>query len=220
MITNGFVIEKNMESVPKRARADVKKLVYELMHYPERIRVRMLMEMDIMDIIMAAQAEEALSQWMRRWGVWRDLWIAKVIPMMVYQGYAEDRAHAMQMSLGDNERQNCLVWYFYCVPLNWRFMVIMNKFKHKTLGNARVSIHAGNAVNVEGNDETLLQLERRFFGSFRPYDGMLAWRVKNRNEQDFQTAQMHYALLSMGYNFIVTMRDDSQRTFYIRERVE
>jgi hypothetical protein len=209
-----------MESVPKKSRVHVEKLVYELMHYPKPIRHQILMEMDIIDIIMVAQADKSVSQWMREQNVWRDLWIAKVIPMMVALDYAQDKEHALEMSLGDNQRQNCLVWYFMCASLTPRFSVAYNKMKHMTLGTIRVSTYAGVAVNVEGNEETLLRLERRFFGSFRPRFGLLAWKVKDRRELDFQTARVFYALLSMGYHFIVTMRDDSQRTFYIRSKNE
>lgn len=48
----------------------------------------------------------------------------------------------------------------------------------------------------------------------------VALEILSDADQEPKRARIFYALLSMGYHFIVTMRDDSKRTFYIRSKLK
>jgi hypothetical protein len=218
-----------MENVPKRARGDVEKLVYELMRYPKPARYLMLMEMDIIDIIMAAQVEQPLSQWMREQGIWRDLWIAKVIPRMIAKKYARDQEHALSMSLGDNQRQNCLVWYFACNRVTDRFRCDPVRMKSKTQGSSATVLIFVNKSEIPARVTFQILIG---YGDLSVLKGLLPGSsidmssgrvilpIDDDIDQELKRARIFYALLSMGYHFIVTMRDESERTFYIRSKAD
>lgn len=217
-----------MEGVPKRARKDVKQLVYELMQYPKPFRQRVLMDMDIIDIIMVAQAEKALSQWMRENNIWRGLWVSKVVPMMIAHGYARDEEHALDMSLGDNQRQNCIVWYFMCNRESPHFDWDLIRMKSRTSGfdatilrNVYTGIVTWMIFRISVGEGDLKTLKNLLPGSaIDTSSGDVVWQVENEIDIEPMRARIFYALLSMGYHFIVAMRDDSKRTFYIRSGIK
>lgn len=213
-----------MEGLPKRARKDVKQLVYELMQYPKPFRQRVLMDMDIIDIIMVAQAEKALSQWMRENNIWRGLWISKVVPMMIAQGYTQDEEHALYMTLGHNQRQNCLVWYFMCNRESPHFHWDTTWMKSKT-SKFRAFINSYYQMGAKWFTITLdyselVTLRDLLPGSEIFMTNKVALEILSDADQEPKRARIFYALLSMGYHFIVTMRDDSKRTFYIRSKLK
>lgn len=212
-----------MEGVPKRARKDVKQLVYESMQYPKPFRQRVLMDMDIIDIIMVTQAEKALSQWMRENNIWRGLWVSKVVPMMIAQGYARDEEHALDMSLGDNQRQNCIVWYFMCNREGPHFRWDTAWMKSKTSEAYITTYYSVRAkwFTILLGDYDSVTLKDLLPGSTTDtFSGKVLWQIENGDDDEHMRARILYALLSMGYHFIVTMRDDSKRTFYIRSKLK
>lgn len=184
-------------------------VAYPLIHYPEPVRMQILVDMEMLDICAVTQVDNALAQWMTKRGIWRQLWMTKIIPKMVEQGLASSAEDALEMDLGDDERLNCLIWCFECM----QSFADRYKFVHDEWGLVRVTTYAGVAVNVEAaNHEPLRRLERRFYESFYPYSGLLALHVKRRDELRMRLLQTHYALLSMGFHLIAEF---GNRTLYI-----
>lgn len=88
-----------MEADFKRRREDD---IVRIMSFKEtEIRVTIIDQMDMMDIIWMSQADKDFRAWMKRNDIWRHIWTTRIIPQT-----GDDTR------LGPDERRNCLAWYF------------------------------------------------------------------------------------------------------------
>lgn len=75
-----------------------------LSEYPEPVRLQLLAEMSVLDIMFATVTDPNLSAWMREKRIWRHVWQTNVLPRLP--------PDAPRVVVGEDERMNCVAWHF------------------------------------------------------------------------------------------------------------
>lgn len=209
-----------MEGLVKRHKY-VKK-IFEISKYPTPIRKQILLEMSMIDILMAVEVDVKLSKWMRETFFWDEIWKVKVIPLMIEKGIAKTFEEAEQMRLGDSGRKNCVVWFFVCKPTTLEYYISAVKLLDKS-GNSATIIRYDNMstrskyfrITVKNPRHLKTLLPDLEWDEDEPW--ILKWYITN-DETEYKRAQIFHALLTLGFYFTVTMRESKEK-FYINEHV-
>lgn len=212
------------EPEQKRTRTHVERLVEYISSYPPNVRLQVLLEMEVIDIIMVAQADAQLSRWMREKRIWRDVWEVLVIPHMIAKKIANTKEEALTLRLGDNDRINCIVWNFVSRPYHSRYTTDAFSFKHYDMNDAKVlfvRMFSRDGIVTNYSIDTKFdfgdELESLLPGSYVRGDRVI-YPHSDGVSVELEQARIRYALLTLGYHFIVTLKDP-KRTFYIRDKV-
>lgn len=99
-----------MEGPQKRLRAlprELEQRITRLMEYPKPVRLRIIDEFDMTDLIMAAEADPdgSFSEWLRNDKIWMHVFDTKIVPEL-------NKNNIPVVLAGPDGRKNCLAWYF------------------------------------------------------------------------------------------------------------
>lgn len=91
--------------------ASEEEVTVKLSHLNDIARVKVLEDLQMIDVIFYTQVDPELNEWMIRQDIWSRLWRSKVVSVLTAPN-AYGHTLTTVKRLGDKPRQNCIAWYF------------------------------------------------------------------------------------------------------------
>lgn len=200
-------------------REELVKYINELHTYATPVRIQVIDQLSIIDLLIIAEVDASLSRWMRENDIWNHVWNTKVKPL--YQGQFPE-----PISLGKNQRMNCLAWYFAYfthknLPISNGDHVSEFLVQKDTKSHAKVT-----TVPMYESDQFILCIDNRSIlhemitiyqekFNITPKDWRVAldFHIPSKDAM-FNVARAYYILMELGFYFEIN--NENRPRYYVR----